>query len=73
MWCELIAPLRFETHFVHTIPWNDIPILFKYSSFDLNIFYCFNIYMYKQKGRATSSSNISYGPSQVFRNTLLKF
>ena len=28
--------------------------------FDLNIFYCFNIYMYKQKGRATSSSNISY-------------
>ena len=31
---------------------------------DLNIFYCFNIYMYKQKGRATSSSNISYGPSQ---------
>ena len=32
---------------------------------DLNIFYCFNIYMYKQKGRATSSSNISYGPSQL--------
>ena len=32
---------------------------------DLNIFDCFNIYMYKQKGRATSSSNISYGPSQV--------
>ena len=32
--------------------------------FDLNISYCFNIYMYKQKGRATSSSNISYGPSQ---------
>ena len=26
--------------------------------FDLNIFYCFNIYMYKQKGRATGSSNI---------------
>ena len=29
---------------------------------DLNIFYCCNIYMYKQKGRITSSSNISYGP-----------
>ena len=29
--------------------------------------------MYKQKGRATSSSNISYGPSQVateFKSTL---
>ena len=33
------------------------------SCVDLNIFYCFNIYMYKQKGRATSSFNISYGPS----------
>ena len=32
---------------------------------DLNIFYCFNIYMYKLKGRATSSSNISYDPSQL--------
>ena len=32
--------------------------------FDLNIFYCFNIHMFKQKGQATSSSNISYGPSQ---------
>ena len=30
--------------------------------FDLNIFYCFNIYMYEQKGRATSFSNISYDP-----------
>ena len=38
--------------------------------FDLNIFYCFNIYMYKQKGRATSSSNISYGPSQNLGNLL---
>ena len=26
--------------------------------------------MYKQKGRATSSSNISYGPSQALLNTL---
>ena len=25
---------------------------------DLNMFYCFNIYMYKQKGPATSSSNM---------------
>ena len=27
--------------------------------FDFNIFYCFKIYMYKQKGRATGSSNIT--------------
>ena len=31
MWCALVAPLRFETHFVHTIPWNDVPLLFKCS------------------------------------------
>ena len=29
---------------------------------DLNIFNCFNIYMYKQKGPAINSFNISYGP-----------
>ena len=28
MWCALLAPLCFETHFVHTIPWHDVPLLF---------------------------------------------
>ena len=31
MWCELFAPLYLETHFVHIIPWNDVPLLFKCS------------------------------------------
>ena len=31
---------------------------------NLNIIYCFDILLYKQKGRATSSSNISYGHSR---------
>ena len=32
MWCALLAPLHLETHFVNTIPWNDIPLLFNCSS-----------------------------------------
>ena len=28
MLCALLAPLRFETHFIHTSPWNDVPLLF---------------------------------------------
>ena len=37
-----------------------------YIKYDLNIFYYFCIiYMYKQKSLATSSSNITYGPSQI--------
>ena len=31
MGCALLAPLHLETHFVHTIPWNDVPLLFKCS------------------------------------------
>ena len=31
MWCDLRVPLHLETHFVHTIPWNDVPLLFKCS------------------------------------------
>ena len=29
MRCALFAPLHLETHFVHTIPWIDVPLLFK--------------------------------------------
>ena len=29
MWCVLLALLRFETHLVHTVPSNDVPLLFK--------------------------------------------
>ena len=32
MWCALLSPLCFKTDFVHTIPWNDVPLLFKCSS-----------------------------------------
>ena len=31
MWCALLAILHLKTHFVHTIPWNDVPLLFKCS------------------------------------------
>ena len=31
MWWALLAPLHLETHFVHTIPWNCVPLLFKCS------------------------------------------
>ena len=31
MLCALLAPLHLETHFVHTIPWNDVPFLLKCS------------------------------------------
>ena len=31
MWCALLAPFHLESHFVHTIPWNDVPLLFKCS------------------------------------------
>ena len=31
MWCALLAPLHLKTHLVHTIPWNDVPSLFKCS------------------------------------------
>ena len=31
MWCAFLVPLRFETHFVNTIPWNDVLLLFKCS------------------------------------------
>ena len=31
MWWELLVPLHLETYFVHTIPWNDVPLLFKCS------------------------------------------
>ena len=31
MRCALLAPLHAETNFVHTIPWNDVPLLFKCS------------------------------------------
>ena len=31
MWCALFAPLRFETHVVHTISWNDVPLRFECS------------------------------------------
>ena len=29
MWFVFLAPLFLETHFVHTIPWNDVPLLLK--------------------------------------------
>ena len=32
MWCALVALVCFETHFVHTIPWNDVPFLLKCST-----------------------------------------
>ena len=31
MWCAFLSPLHLETHFVHTVPWNDVPLLFKCS------------------------------------------
>ena len=31
MWCALLSPLHLEIHFVHTIPWNDVPSLLKRS------------------------------------------
>ena len=31
MWCALLVPLHLKTHFVHKIPRNDVPLLFKYS------------------------------------------
>ena len=31
MWYALFAPLHLETHFVHMVPWNDVPLLFKSS------------------------------------------
>ena len=32
MWCALLSPLRFKTDYGHTIPWNDVTLLFKCSS-----------------------------------------
>ena len=31
MWCVLLVPLHVTTDFVYTIPWNDVPLLFKSS------------------------------------------
>ena len=31
MCCALLTPLHLKTHFAQTIPWNDAPLLFKYS------------------------------------------